>query len=128
MMRLAYILPHGQSMGLRRGGNGVNREPWVVSAVVEGMIRSGMDTARIHIERLIAPGCKPDVIYVTPYMVLIYEAKSFPPNPACRKQVYRYIEAARERWPGRQVAGYLVWPKGDTWRPMDLRDVEVARA
>jgi hypothetical protein len=127
-MRLAYIRPHGQSMGLSRGWSDVNRETWVVSAVVEAMIRSGMDAARIHIERLIAPGCKPDVIYVTPYMVLIYEAKSFPPNAACRKQVHRYIEAARQRWPERQVAGYLVWPKGDAWRPMDMREVEVARA
>ena len=111
-------------MSIDRGSDYVNREPWVVSAVVEAMLRGGLDSSGIRIEWLIAPGCKPDLVYVNPYMVLIYEAKSYTPNTTCRKQVKRYVEAARQRWPDRQVRGYLVWPKGDTFRPLHMGEVD----
>ncbi len=30
--------------------------------------------------------------------------------------------------PDRQVAGYLVWPKDDVWRPTNIREVKWVRA
>jgi hypothetical protein len=97
-------------MGIGKGWNSMNEESWVVSAAAQGLLDQGVPATAIHVEFLVSPHDRPDLVVVLSDRVSIYEAKPHPPTPADRRQVRRYMDAARVRWPGRSVDGRLIWP------------------
>ena len=90
-----------------------HEEPWVTSAVVDGLLERGFRPTEMFIEMLLAQGSRPDLVAVhdASRTVLIFEAKRGAPASTERRQLRRYAAHARTRWPGYRVLAFLVWPR-----------------
>jgi hypothetical protein len=111
-------------------GRSLRMELYVTASVAEVLLGQGRDARYISTERRIGPGCTPDLVSEPPEgPIEVWESKRDRPGRSGREQCERYVYAAWDRWPGREVHVYLVWPTEPQefpWRSADLTYEEVA--
>lgn len=82
----------------------------MVLRVIENLIAMGYPGEAIQSEFRLSPRSRPDVVVQTARTVVIFECKAVCVMPKDLAQAVRYRDEARDRWPDRQVAVFLVAP------------------
>lgn len=79
---------------------------------VIGWLRGSIEPERILHEERLGPGAKADFVVLGEETVAIVEAKAsrVRTGPYATRQLRRYEDLARLRWPGRRIALLVVWP------------------
>lgn len=120
----------GRSLGVGHGAYRMSEESWTVSAAVDALLEIGWPPEALFVELTVERGSRPDLMAVGPRQVVVLEAKRGAPCSADRRQVRRYLDAARRRWPDREALGFLIWPRsrsiGWPYAESDLRIEDVA--
>lgn len=91
-----------------------SEEDEVVAVVWQTLVKDGFAPVR---EFLISQGNRPDIMVIEPDVIGIVECKRRVIIPSHIRQARRYVDAARLRWPGREVFVLLAGPKLDPRLP-----------